>query len=257
MTFRLDSTEMAQLIQQAPQELKNIFGADSLQEDVEEISFDYRSVALTRPWFHPELLQARFWRLPDGAPFLSDGGSPAKGSMPAYVSALVLVRNIQVRTSAAPKNDPPAYIRALPAFVFQTTPAMRGQQHLVLAAGPRTPSITPSVNIAAAPQPSHPALFMLAPIKVATASDAARPAIHIQQAASLRIPEPVVTPQPVQLPPSNAAVPASVTEDAQPARQQPTQSTAQSTDISILAFICRRVGKCPDPDPALNWAANP
>jgi hypothetical protein len=105
MTFRLDSTEMAQLIQKAPQELKNIFGDAAPQEDIEEISFEYRSVALTRHWFHPELLQARFWRLPDGAPLLSDGGSPAKGTMPAYVAALVLVRNIQVRTSATPKRN--------------------------------------------------------------------------------------------------------------------------------------------------------
>jgi hypothetical protein len=34
-----------------------------------------------------------------------------------------------------------------------------------------------------------------------------------------------------------------------------TTSSSQSTDtnISILAFICKRLPKCPDPDPSLTW----
>jgi hypothetical protein len=31
------------------------------------------------------------------------------------------------------------------------------------------------------------------------------------------------------------------------------QPSPETTQVSILAFICKRLPKCPNPDPALNW----
>ena len=54
---------MTRLIRQAPPELQNVFGSDLANPSIDSVSFEYRSVAVTRPWFQPVLFKSRFWRL--------------------------------------------------------------------------------------------------------------------------------------------------------------------------------------------------
>ena len=199
-TFRITSAEFAQLITQAPKELKDIFGADSSQSAVDQLAFEYRSVKVSRPWFRPEVFEARFWRLPDGAEPVCDGAA-AKGSFPAYIAALVFVRNIQV-TLRGNQAVPPTMIRGFPALRVLTTPAA-----------------SPSLTIRLAPAVAfHPMM---------AAEGVGRPDIPIAVAR----PAPTTTPAP----------------------QPPHPVADPKTEISILAFICKRLPKSPDPDLTLTW----
>src|SRR4029077_17971436 len=111
--------EITQLVAQAPSELKQIFATEGTQSTVNALSFEYRSVALARHWFKPDVFDARFWRLPEGSGPLSDGGNPAQGTWPAYIVALVFMRNIRV-TMHADHPAPPIAIRTLPALQYVT-----------------------------------------------------------------------------------------------------------------------------------------
>jgi len=75
------------------------------------ISFEIAQGLLDRPWFDPAFLASSKWTMADPASgeslstlkdedfVLSDGGSPPKGVMPAYVTAVILVRNVRLRAS--------------------------------------------------------------------------------------------------------------------------------------------------------------
>ncbi len=45
------------------------------------------------------MFDVRFWTLPGGRESLSDGGMPPKGTLPSYITALVLVRNVRQNTA--------------------------------------------------------------------------------------------------------------------------------------------------------------
>ncbi|WP_005036219.1 hypothetical protein [Holophaga foetida] len=71
--------------------------------DIKSIRFEFSSAALLRPWFAPEALTARFWRFADPSLILSDGAAPPRGLCPAYPVALVFARKVQVeKLSGAP-----------------------------------------------------------------------------------------------------------------------------------------------------------
>ncbi|HEX4861167.1 MAG TPA: hypothetical protein VFV07_08025, partial [Rhizomicrobium sp.] len=104
--LHLSGLEIAVLKATAPLELQAIFGAVG-QSDIATISFEFRSCAVVRPWFTNAVSQSRFWKFADGS-VLSDGASPANGAWPAYVSAVVFVRNVQVTYASAPAAPPQA-----------------------------------------------------------------------------------------------------------------------------------------------------
>ena len=60
------------------------------------LTFEFSSAAILRPWFVSEALRARFWRFADPGKILSDGGTPPKGTCPAYVTAIIFARKVAV-----------------------------------------------------------------------------------------------------------------------------------------------------------------
>lgn len=227
-TFRVSGTEISELVAQAPAELKDIFALDGTQPAVDEISFEYRSVALSRPWFRPDVFAARFWRLPDGVAALSDGAQTPHGSCPAYVAALVFARNIQVKLHPAPAAppSPPQIVASFPALRLVTTATIAGPARMRLAAMP-----------AAALHPVEAAVVQPQPARVIAANVAFRNVAFRRAATEVTLAPHTATPGP--------ATPATPT----PA---PPQADARN-DISVLAFVCKRLPKTPDPDPNLSW----
>ena len=92
-TFTLSADEIGELVAEAPAELKDILDLSGTEAVVERVSF--RSVGLAHAWLRPEIFHARFWRLPEPEPPLSDGGSPPQGRCPAYATGVVFARRIQ------------------------------------------------------------------------------------------------------------------------------------------------------------------
>ncbi|HJU09603.1 MAG TPA: hypothetical protein VJ728_01940 [Candidatus Binataceae bacterium] len=246
LTFSIKGPEITRLIAAAPDELKTIFATEGSQATVDALSFEYRAVSIARHWFKPEVFNARFWRLPDGCSPLSDGGDPPKGEWPAYIVAVVFMRNINV-TMHADHPAPPRMIRALPTFRYVA----------VAGAGPRpqmrlTP-VAPIMHVAPPPHPMIPAAIRVPPPIAAERFAVVapiRPMTPIHTAVPIRIGLPV-RPIIVQPPHTTGVAGQPGSPQAPPAKPEPAPDP--KNDISILAFICKRLPKTPDPDPGLDW----
>jgi hypothetical protein len=179
--------------------------------------------------------------LESGAEPLSDGGSPATGRCPAYVSALVFARNVTVRQRQQPdteKAEPPRRLLELNPHlleVYRVTHPVAPQRELQSelipvepqVAGPFRPGGT-ALRPAAAGRVGRAAVR---PLNPAIASGVLDRLSGITFTASTQPSAPVPAPAP-QSPPA----------------------AAPTDEVAILAFICKRLGRCPDPDPTLTWA---
>ncbi|MBD5784918.1 hypothetical protein IF650_01875 [Cellulosimicrobium terreum] len=70
------------------------------------MSFQIAQVPIVRPWFKTAYLTSKSWRMSQAnvearGEFASDGGTPRKGRLPAYPTALVLVRDVTVSFRAS------------------------------------------------------------------------------------------------------------------------------------------------------------
>lgn len=223
----LGAAEINALAESAAPELKRVFGNRPVT-DIQLVKFQYRSARLERPWFPRELFESRFWRQPEGAAVISDGERLDVGSCPAYPVAVVFARAIEVTrlpaTNAAPKRE---LLRAGHIFQLENAQALA-----TLSTAPRP---------RAAAEPNFVALA-----SAGLARDHRRRALRRgnrvraeASAAHFAISQPVVRhasdPAPVPVaPPERVADPV-------------------SRDITILAFICRRLPRTPNPDPTLGW----
>ena len=118
--FAMSSAEMTQLIRQAPRELQAIFGSDMANASIDSVSFEYRSVALARPWLRPALFKSRFWRLGAAGGELSNGSNPPQGRCPAYITALVFARNVTIQRRQ--QTDAPAEKLEKPGTLLMLDP---------------------------------------------------------------------------------------------------------------------------------------
>lgn len=104
-SITLTKSEILGLIREAPPELKTIFGADQGEIDIEAISLEYNNIVIIRPWFKPEYFKSRYWRLPD-ARIISDGQVPRGGMLPAYITSMIVARNIRVTRRKGAAQQP-------------------------------------------------------------------------------------------------------------------------------------------------------
>lgn len=234
LLFTMTGDEMVALGEQAPQELRDILGDVATASEIESVSFEYRSVALDRAWLDRSVFESRFWRLgPDGGE-LSDGEDPPQGRCPAFAVALVLARRITVTW----KSRPPA---AEPEDAGRTL-VLRPEiiEHLRQVRpdlAPRRPVATTVIRarpeIDLAPRREVPDLRPRVDLSVVRPRILIRPSLPdlVAQPA----PEPVIEPVPEPAP-----------------EEQPPSSTGDQ--VTILGFLCKRLRRCPDPDPAYDWA---
>jgi hypothetical protein len=248
--FTLRGDAIQALARECPEPLRGRLG-DQPDVDIDAMSFEFASVRVERSWFAPGVFQARFWTLSDGAPAVSAGGPSLAGRCPSYVAALVVARNLSVvLRQNSPRND-----RALEAMRVDTrlqigslrvAPAVSAPGRPLVLAGAAAPARLAVAGPAMAdarltardgPSPAafahlHRATFaapLARPVTVAAARDHRRPTL---------VRPPVVVPPP---------------DPAPPAAAPPAAAAAAGETVYILAFICKRLPRCPDPDPALAW----
>jgi len=255
LRFTLTNAEMTRLIRQAPPELQTIFGSDVANPSVDSVSFEYRSVALTRPWLRPALFKARFWRLGAAGGELSDGGNPPQGDCPSYITALVFARNVTIQRRQ--QTGAPAEKLEKPGTLFMLAPNIKLRQLSLARETAMPPRMVPRVGSAAvqpamAPQPRVAAAMAVSPAGTMRATDAAATrAVSMQPRVALAGPQKVLllksqTFRALEQIPERRPIPTP--------RPAPAPAPAPPTDeVTILAFICKRLPRCPDPDPALTW----
>lgn len=255
-TFYLTGPEIQVLKAAASSDLQGIFG-ETGASTIQSLSFEFRSAAVVRPWFNTAMFDARFWKFADGNPDLSDGGTPSKGAWPAYVSAVVFARNIRLTTTAAA----PQPLKTLPALALQPqTIQMLQTQRLAtittpVAAKAAAPAFVarPAFAVGAASMgPVAIAPVAAAPIRPMVAP-AANSVLRLNTAMTYRAPLPMRTPVVVGFPPRPPA-PAPIVHPSPPPPPPASSTPLPDDTISILAFICRPLGKAPNPDPALDWS---
>jgi hypothetical protein len=71
----------------------------TFKSDQFSLTFEVAQVPIVRPWFKEAFLLSRSWRFDPGDPeakneVISDGGTPPKGKMPAYPTAIIFIRNL-------------------------------------------------------------------------------------------------------------------------------------------------------------------
>ncbi|MGE0225928.1 MAG: hypothetical protein AB7F35_30335 [Acetobacteraceae bacterium] len=244
--FTLTAAEVQHLVRTAPPELLDIFGTAQPAGQIDSVSFEYRSIALTRSWLPKLLFESRFWRLATAGGELSDGSS-GEGRCPSYVAALVLARNLEVKWKAgtvAPSPPIKEFTRLQPALLRS------GSVQLSLA---RT--AVPSAAVAGTA--ARPAALLMQQAAATPARVTVRQPTPAVSASIARLATPVRPVSPrlppdVLLRPPIRAFPLPTVPN-RPAPPPPPPATPATDAISILAFICKRVPRCPDPDPALQW----
>lgn len=216
--------------------------------EIESVSFEYRSVALVRPWFRPEALVSRIWRSSHPELMLSDGADPARGRCPAYASACVFVRNISVVEKSV-KSTQSEISRDLR---FTLDPRRLTQRNLSLDSDQLT-RITNWRNIGTGVTGRRPEFHSLKAsgalegksfTAVAAPSFRLNTAKHVTRVST-------VPPRPYVATSVNANLWSSPEQLTTP--PQPPTMSINSDEMSILAFICKRLPKTPDPAPELHW----
>jgi hypothetical protein len=256
LNFEVSGAEIDQLVGAAPDELKNVL--DGGGNGYDKVSFDYRSVSISRAWFRSAVFSSRIWRDPGGVG-LCDGSQPPNGRCPAYVSAVVFIKNLQMTPKATNAQTSVPDIRfTIPAekmtrrtlkidkeFLsrMEVAPQLRElqpqQQETFVLKPEAMRKLTRQTFVMsdlAAEQPSLITPMVLATRPGPTISTRMRPVdLNVEVARRPRwhrprfpVPEPGPAPTPPQV--------------------------ETTTNVSVLAFICKRLPKSPDPMPGLQWS---
>ena len=121
--------EITTLVASAPADLKTLFPGGSADDGLISLSFEYNNVAVIRPWFRPEFFTSRSWQSVDNS-VVSDGQTPRHGKLPAYVTSMLVVRNVTItRTAATQGQTPPLVIpivnnQALKDLLYRRAPTL-------------------------------------------------------------------------------------------------------------------------------------
>ncbi len=115
-TITLNSEEINELVKNAPVELKEIFWSNNEKSDIIEVWLEYKEVAVLRPWFKPEFFTSKCWKLANNS-LVSDGETPRKGIIPAYITNMIVARRVKVKR----KKTPTSKILPIMQVVFAIT----------------------------------------------------------------------------------------------------------------------------------------
>jgi len=251
--FKLSEEEVIALLNEAPAEVRARLGIESTESKVKSLSFEFSSATISRSWFVADALRARFWRFKEPAPVISDGGTPPSGECPAYVTAIVFARKVAMEQKQAVPTQPGIHSFTgfrFPSAVIDQTRLTRTQPERVAPTLPQhidrpVPMMSRIVRdhrAVIAPTPAANVQIRNAAMRAAVVSPAAARPVTLSASASslpnLRATSFYRLPQ----------------VSAQPARTPaPPTPILQDESIYILAFICKVVPKCPDPDLNLRW----
>ena len=278
--FTLSASEVSALLQEAPATwLTTMLGSATPPSGTQAMSFEFSSAAIVRPWFDPGLFKARFWKFAQSERVLSDGRTPATGECPAYVAALIFARKVSVTTV----NAAPAPSGSFDGFRFSQA-ALLSRANLLkrhnailedttLEPGELPPHLltkrrfdaraTPFAMRSAIAEPAvdfTPLLFRAQPAATTPLttvsplmSSAAMNVRTMQRFDALKIERladrefltmPVFVAPPPPPPPVSANPPPT---------PSPTAPPPAADTIYVLAFICKPLPQCPNPDLSLQW----
>jgi hypothetical protein len=194
------------------------------------LAFEFSAVTLVRPWFSPEVFESRFWKFEDDADLLSDGDCATLGLCPAYATGIVFARNLEIAGQR----------RGRPELAFDVGTLARAR------AFEKDETVRPPAADRGDSSLPPPSSFQVNSERRRTAAAAG---------LALGPPRPAPTfASPAASRPSGA-VPALARHSFErtPSAHHAERGGASDDTIHVLAFVCKRLPRCPDPDPALAW----
>lgn len=78
---------------------------DDMEYDIKKISVEIIDLNIDRPWFKPDMLMQRNWRLPDNDTMLSTEDKGKEQMLPAYIMSLLMARNVDVELAQTQNNQ--------------------------------------------------------------------------------------------------------------------------------------------------------
>lgn len=271
--------EIETLVASAPANLKALFPGGSAEDGLVSLSFEYNNVTVIRPWFHPEFLASRTWQSVDNS-VVSDGKVPRSGKIPAFVTSMLVVRNVTITRKAASKGQPVVIPivdkRSLKDMAFRKAPMIDPEK--VRPSNPvllERPDVLSRVNVP------------MADVRAGLLKEGAvsRPgmtkSINKDMASKLQRPAPAVAKSSAMV--DHRASMLDALAKLNPRKREhfidqkydgltikspryivpPKQAEAAPagtvtepyafSGVAVLAFICKRVPKAPDPDMTLTW----
>lgn len=258
----LTKAEVDTLVLGAPADLKALFGAGGGADDgIVAITLEYNDVPIMRPWFHPEFFESRSWRLADNS-VVSDGAVPRRGLIPAYITSILAVRNLVITRKKAmaqrPIMIPIIATKALGDIKFSPAPTLDTAKLRSERLAPETRFAITETRAASRragsapvnsrrPITAMPTAAATMPRTVpdrVTGLDSLAPAQRNAYVAIKYDRTTIATP-PIWIPPKQDLPPADTGELVTEPYDLP--------GVAVIAYICKRVPKAPNPDTALSW----
>ena len=265
----LTRSELEALARSAAPTLKNLFGAGQ-SIPIETVTLEYTNVAVVRPWFRPEFFASRTWRFSNPT-VVSNGGRPRQGMVPGYITSILAARNITVTRAAGASKEPMCIPiiakqpitaqlkgenlkavaienKAIRAALEGTRPPQKQPQKTIATVSPATVAkispmlLDPKVTRALVMATQTPAP---APTKASRSFTQTPMVLNQINATQLQA---IVTAKQVG---TVVAVPPAPPPPPKPVKPQ--QEQYGFDGIIVLAYVCKRVPRSPDPDPSLPW----
>ncbi|MDH4195619.1 MAG: hypothetical protein OEV70_15890, partial [Nitrospirota bacterium] len=269
LPFSLSEAEVNALINEAPAELRERFSADGKVSSVKSVTLEFSSAAISRPWFVSDVFQARFWRFTDATKLISNGSTPPSGDCPAYVVAIVFARKVVVEQKQAQNTRPNQNVSGGLHFNYVVK-----DQNMIRRVDPTVSRAVQPQRMN--PQPMQPQVMRLQPLRPQNTKMAPRTVAPVRP-AGIRVPTQPTGGGGALLRPGVAATVGTQQNYSRamlylnasmytrlslnpvkkpmppPAKPPSAPPTIPDKNIYILAFICRPLSKCPNPDPTLQW----
>lgn len=266
----LTRSEIDTLVASAPAALKALF-SPSGGDGVEKISLEYNNVPVMRPWFRPEFFESRYWKTDE---VISDGAAPRRGQIPAYVTSLIVVRNLTITRKTSEKEPVVVPIfgkRPLTDLRFERAvkldpkllrPSVKAGLAAGLARGPVAPTptlargaVSPKMVSRGAVKPQLTRTTLSKGVQSPAAIKDLRKSAVIDLASKFRPDQRTtfidakVRGTTIHAP--KVTIPAKKPEPA--ARGTVTERVALQ-GVIVLAYCCKRVPRSPNPDTKLSWS---
>lgn len=216
-TITLNREDLKKYTEEAPQELRSRLETGSVDSNIDFVSFEYSSVSITRPWFMPEVFESRAWRFYENerTRVLSDGKTPPTGECTAYISDLLLARNITIGRAGPASNANLLFL----------------------------PNSAKTVDIALHTRP------VLAETLEAEAAER-----RILGGGRLNRPASLATPRGrIHVQPTVEAKRLPARAEPPPRPRSAASTTTEPDQLIFLAFICRLLPRSPNPDSYADW----
>lgn len=258
--FKLTQQEIQVLLNEAPAELRDRLAVGSAATSVASITFEFSFATISRPWFASEAFPSRFWRFTDTSRIVSDGSTPPKGACGAYVTAVVFVRRVVVEKQTESAGSVPKIFDGFDFEIVFKELYRHPRIPTILVPGQQYPGHITRIIF-----PKMEPIFVVPPFAVDTAVESGGP----MRRDSLRDAPDARGDSITAAEVSMRSLYSYRAEDFNRLLTVPTLDTltlvtppppvhslepsVQDEPIYILAFICKALPICPNPDLKLQW----